>query len=362
MTETDATPTSSIESNKQDTASNTTGETKQSSTKTDTCQDHGNESVTPEKRADVLERDGYRCQICGRGGPERGELATLHVHHIERDPDDIDENAMENLTTLCRSCHSWVHQRARPAEAPVTLTDADVDVLLPQDIEILRYLADKGPARTGDIAGELTADLSVTAVRERLSVLMGLDNIVESRDRQIVDKDLDTGEWGLTEQIENPARGHIPDDPRMLLQRIEDEQVRQALERGCSRQAVMDVLDVSRRTTFHKSKRAYAHDFPLDAFRRSGTGGQHPSGETAGKTVTSLDEESSSADEQQQQLDTVVDEDDDTGQIGSVDLSDSTEEIRVDRDTETMMDEDTTALREQLQTAITALQRINGEL
>ena len=63
-----------------------------------------------------------------------------------------------------------------------------------------------------------------------------------------MDKDVDTGEWGLTEQIENSARGHIPDDPQMLLQRMEAEHVRQALDRGCDQQKIMDVLSVSRRT------------------------------------------------------------------------------------------------------------------
>lgn len=51
---------------------------------------------------------------------------------------------------------------------------------------------------------------------------------------------------------------------------MEDEQVRRALDRGCDREAVMDVLDVSERTTFYKVKRACAYEFPLDAFSRGG--------------------------------------------------------------------------------------------
>jgi hypothetical protein len=43
---------------------------------------------------------------------------------------------------------------------------------------------------------------------------MGLDNLVENRGPQTVDKDVGTKEWGLTEQIENSARGNIPDDPQ----------------------------------------------------------------------------------------------------------------------------------------------------
>lgn len=189
-----------------------------------------NETVNPETRDDVLTEYWHRCQVCGRRGPEKGGLATLHVHHIERDPEGMDEHDMANLTLLCRSCHSWFHQQSTPDDSPVELTEEDQSVLLPQDIEILRYLSENGPTRTGDIVSGLPSDHSVSAVRERLWVLTGLDNLVEGRDRQIVDKDIETGEWGLTDQIESSARGHIPDDPQLLLQRMEDEQVRQALE------------------------------------------------------------------------------------------------------------------------------------
>jgi 5-methylcytosine-specific restriction endonuclease McrA len=52
-------------------------------------------------RAQVLARDGWRCQRCG-------SLADLQVHHIEprsRLGDDTDEN----LITLCASCHLLAH-------------------------------------------------------------------------------------------------------------------------------------------------------------------------------------------------------------------------------------------------------------
>ena len=318
-------------------------------------------SVTEETRAEVLERDRYHCQVCGRDGPQRGGLATLEIHHIEDDPDGIDRNDRENLTTLCRACHNWVHQQATRDDAPVELTEADLSVLLPQDIEILRFLADAGPARTGEIAAALTADPSVTTVRERLAVLMGLDNQVESRDRQIVDQDADTGEWGLVEQIEHSARGHIPTDPQALIQRVEDEQVRQALNRGCDRGTVMDVLDVSRRTTFHKEKRARAYGFPLDAFRRGGNGGQHPAGDAGSEMTDEVAVDSSGADEQQR-LDSVVHGVEDGSQTDFEGSRESAQDSRNGRDDETTPSEGKVVVREQLQTAITALQRINTEL
>lgn len=333
------------------------------------CECH--ETVDPDTRQDVLEEYKHRCQSCGRRGPEEGGLATLHVHHIDRDPDGMDEHAMENLTLLCRPCHSWLHQQATPGESPVTITDADRSVLLPQDIEVLQFLAAHGPTRTGDIASGMTADLSVSAVRERLWVLMGLDNRVESRDRQIVDKDVETGEWGLMDQIENSSRGHIPDDQQLLLQRMEDEQVRRALDRGCDRRAVMDVLGISRRSTFDKVKRAYAYDFPLDAFSRGG----RPTDETCSRgSDVERDAAKTDAGDEQQCLDDVADED--LGRVETWGSSDattgSTESGVVSNDGESAVDstanepgshEDITEeLQRELRTAIDALEAADEAL
>lgn len=54
-------------------------------------------------RATVLERDGYRCMACG-------EVQRLHVHHIHRRIDSMDDS-LGNLITLCGSCHSRVEAR-----------------------------------------------------------------------------------------------------------------------------------------------------------------------------------------------------------------------------------------------------------
>lgn len=54
-------------------------------------------------RADILKRDGFRCQRCGEYGN-----ASFHVDHIKPfgavdDPLRLDES---NLQVLCPSCHS----------------------------------------------------------------------------------------------------------------------------------------------------------------------------------------------------------------------------------------------------------------
>jgi 5-methylcytosine-specific restriction endonuclease McrA len=68
-----------------------------------------------ERREEVLERDGYECQACGRSQSEsESELGCdLHVHHRQpiREFDDPEVgNRLSNLVTLCQSCHmKWEH-------------------------------------------------------------------------------------------------------------------------------------------------------------------------------------------------------------------------------------------------------------
>lgn len=49
----------------------------------------------------VHRRDGHRCRLCGCDGVE------LHVHH--RTYTTYAEERLEDLITLCRSCHSHFH-------------------------------------------------------------------------------------------------------------------------------------------------------------------------------------------------------------------------------------------------------------
>ena len=52
----------------------------------------------------VLERDGWRCQVCG-------SMQSLQVHHLKfRSQSGGDEE--QNLITLCAECHEQVHRKA----------------------------------------------------------------------------------------------------------------------------------------------------------------------------------------------------------------------------------------------------------
>jgi 5-methylcytosine-specific restriction endonuclease McrA len=53
----------------------------------------------------VLERDGWRCQVCG-------SMQNLQVHHLRfRSQSGSDEE--HNLITLCAECHEQMHREPR---------------------------------------------------------------------------------------------------------------------------------------------------------------------------------------------------------------------------------------------------------
>lgn len=59
-----------------------------------------------QKRALVLERDKHRCRRCGA----KGYGTILHVHHMWY-PQNWGEESIDDLITLCDSCHKEVHER-----------------------------------------------------------------------------------------------------------------------------------------------------------------------------------------------------------------------------------------------------------
>ncbi len=62
-------------------------------------------ALSPALRLQVLERDGWRCQLCG-------SMVHLQVHHIQfRSHSGADDE--ENLVTLCSRCHATRHGRPR---------------------------------------------------------------------------------------------------------------------------------------------------------------------------------------------------------------------------------------------------------
>ncbi len=56
----------------------------------------------PQLCRQVLHRDGWRCQSCG-------SASQLQVHHL-RFRSALGDDDIENLITLCFSCHEKIHR------------------------------------------------------------------------------------------------------------------------------------------------------------------------------------------------------------------------------------------------------------
>lgn len=61
-----------------------------------------------EARLKALERDAFQCRRCG-------STERLHVHHIV-EWKETQDNGLENLETLCTTCHFKHHRRSVEAE------------------------------------------------------------------------------------------------------------------------------------------------------------------------------------------------------------------------------------------------------
>ena len=59
-------------------------------------------------RRAAFERDGWRCQACGRPG----RLEAHHVTPLHRGGAPFD---LENISTRCKGCHLDAHRRKRSA-------------------------------------------------------------------------------------------------------------------------------------------------------------------------------------------------------------------------------------------------------
>lgn len=59
------------------------------------------------KRASILRRDGYRCQLCRRYGKAVPAVTVHHIEPVELRPDLALVDS--NLISLCAACHNRQH-------------------------------------------------------------------------------------------------------------------------------------------------------------------------------------------------------------------------------------------------------------
>ena len=81
-------------------------------------------AVTPKIRKVVLARDDNTCASCGHRA-----MKWMHIHHIAEE----DNDALENLATLCPACHAIMHFGRSMQWGTLEIWKAD----LPQ-VEIVR--------------------------------------------------------------------------------------------------------------------------------------------------------------------------------------------------------------------------------
>lgn len=141
-----------------------------------------------QKREQVLERDGRRCQDCGKG---EEEAESLHVHH-NIPFSEGGGHELENLRTLCKFCHTQFHADERRKGTLEDIKDifirAEVPAFHHKDIarrlgcsagqarKKMKALVEKGFVEQGHGAAYYKSDLPVdhaTSVGGRKIVIGG---------------------------------------------------------------------------------------------------------------------------------------------------------------------------------------------
>ena len=224
--------------------------------------------IPPNQREKARKRDNYRCQFCNEKGLRAGGSVPLEVHHKSYNPEDCDLHDLENLITLCRHCHSHLHNKPTVDDVEAAITEEAAVKLLPVDFEIIELLEETGPLTTHEIADQISQERSLQSLEARLWRTMGIDTVVGSQP-QLIDQDVDSGKWGLPSQI-NISKRRIPDDEHAIVQRTVDSLVNAALARGCERETVAEVFDLHSRTTYRIQYRAQAYNFPIEAYTGQG--------------------------------------------------------------------------------------------
>jgi DNA-binding transcriptional ArsR family regulator len=189
---------------------------------------YGEHQAIPEHlRQEVLERDGHRCQIKGCRGRAHNGSAQLLVQRIDQERTSGADTELTELETRCLRCSVWVAQMPTTDDLRPRIRQRLNGVTLePNRAEILQYLAEKGPATTGEILENVNLG-SKPGVRQALYALMGLDVRETDVNQRIVVKNRDDQTYGLPWQVpdEHDARGYIPVRPTELRNRILDELV-----------------------------------------------------------------------------------------------------------------------------------------
>ena len=124
------------------------------------------------RRLEIMQRDGFACQICG------DEETTLHVHHLRYVPNRAywDYEDWE-LITLCESCHKNEHSTDDLLECIERLKRRGITLFeilcLLEDIDVSVYLGNHAAILdiTGDSTGVFCNDEIKRLTERRIKLL-----------------------------------------------------------------------------------------------------------------------------------------------------------------------------------------------
>lgn len=206
--------------------------------------------VPPRVRELVIEQHDHECVLCAAVGPQRGGDATLHLHH-RRAASDGGTNDADNLVPLCEECHHHHHSsRTAPGEVQANLDDYDLSTT-PADYKLLDAIDAVGPAPPGELATE--AGISTVHARRRLYALAAADLVARNVD----------GYWDFVDEVENPVRGRLPDDPERAARFARDDVIRRMCDAGMAHADIADIVGLDERTIPVAANRARAFDPPV---------------------------------------------------------------------------------------------------
>lgn len=212
-------------------------------------------SLTPSVREFVLASYNHTCQKCGKTDEE----AALEIHHITPKSEG-GTNLPSNLTVYCRECHQDHHRdpQGDEDETEISISDRlkdsaatpDIDPV-PADRQIIAAVEKIGPARTGEIANE--ADVTAEYARRRLYALGSAKVVAKTEE----------GEWNLSEQVDNPAAGKLPDNPEQAARFARDDIMRRMSNAGMAHAEIAEIVGLNERTVPTAINRARAFDPPI---------------------------------------------------------------------------------------------------
>ena len=202
-------------------------------------------------REEILEEVGYRCEVCPARGEKAGGEATLHLHHRES-PARGGTHDRENVLVMCSDCHHHHHSsRVGPEEIQTSLDTVELDPT-PADFKLLQAIERVAPTTAGVLADE--ASISDVHARRRLYALAASGIVSMTTDK----------EWDLTEYVDDPVKGKLPDDPEQAARHARDDVIRRMHDRGDLGYAeIADIVGLSERTIPTAINRARAFDPPV---------------------------------------------------------------------------------------------------